>query len=858
MKKALRSAFWVVIGGILILSLLLAYFNFIWVPQVARLSFPQIEGRLQVQGLDGPVDIYRDRMGIPHIFASTTHDLFFAQGYVHAQDRFWQMDFWRHIGSGRLAEMFGAGQVRTDAFLRTLGWRQIAEEEYARLGPESRAILDAYAEGVNAYIAGREPRELSLEYAILLALINRNYTVEPWTPIHSLTWGKAMAWDLRGNMDAEIERAVLLKTLTAQQVEELFPPYPEDHPRIVPHIGVLGARSESEKVGLPQEYLDTLKAVPWGSLSEPVAALDTLLGAGGLSLGSNSWAVSGTRTATGKPLLANDPHLGIQMPSIWYQISLHCRPLSERCPLEVAGFSFAGVPGVIIGHNPHLAWGFTNVGPDVMDLYILKVNPENPDQYEFNGSWVDFETRQERILIAGGGEEEIRVRLSRFGPVISEVYGPLRDEIEPKSTATPFREQVGLSLPESYAIALRWTALEPSSPFEAIWGFNTARNWDEFRAAARHFAVPAQNLLYADVEGNIAYQMPGNIPIRKKGDGRLPVPGWTDEYDWLGYIPFEELPFVVNPPEGYIVTANNQVPPDDYPYLITSEWDYGFRAQRIVEMIENAPGSIDIAYMQKMQGDNKSLIAANLVPLLMAVDLPADLAALRDQFLASWDFQENMDSASAALFEAFYWELLETTFGDEAIPPQFQPKGGSRYNEILRRMIRYPESPWWDDKSTPDRLEQRDDILVKAFTEAVRCKICRQKFGSDVAKWQWGVLHASTFRNATLGRSGITLIENLFNRGPFPTAGGESIVNATGWTVGESFETDWLPSMRMIVDLGNLNNSVTVHTTGQSGHAFHPHYIDMADLWRLIQYYPMLWSQSDIVSQAEGHLQLTP
>jgi penicillin amidase len=583
-----------------------------------------------------------------------------------------------------------------------------------------------------------------------------------------------------------------------------------------------------------------------------------VLGPAGSAIGSNSWAISGARTNTGHPLLANDPHLGIQMPSIWFQVNLHCAPQTAACPFEVGGFSFAGVPGIVIGHNDRLAWGFTNTGPDVMDLFILKINPANPNQYEYNGQWLNFETRTETILIAGSDPQELLVRVSRFGPVISETYGPLKDNPDPESAATPFKDQAGIELPENYAMALRWTALEPGSVFEAIWGFNKAQNWQEFRAATQNFVVPAQNLIYADIEGNIGYQMPGNIPIRNSGDGRLPVPGWSDEYEWSGYIPFEELPFVLNPPSGYIATANNQVPPNDYPYLVSTDWDYGFRAARIVEMIEKAPAKIDSAYIQTMHGDSKSLNAESLIPVLLQVNLPTDLAAPRDQYLANWDYQETIDSAPAALFEAFYWNLLVATFYDEAIPENYLPSGGSRYYEVLRVLINQPNSAWWDDKSTPNQVETRDDIFALAFAEAVKCNICTQKFGADISQWKWGELHTSTFRNGTLGQSGIAPIENLFNRGPFPTGGGESIVNATGWSVGQSFETDWLPSMRMIVDLGDLNQSLSVHTTGESGHAYHPHYIDMADLWRNIEYYPMLWEQSAILESAESHLRLRP
>ncbi|MBV6402273.1 MAG: Acyl-homoserine lactone acylase QuiP [Anaerolineales bacterium] len=838
--------------GALILAVLLAggggfYFKSYLPNTVAPKSFPQIDGEIQLEGLDGPVDVYRDHMGIPHIYATTQHDLFFAQGYIHAQDRFWQMDFWRHVGSGRIAEMFPS-QADTDAFLRTLGWRVTAEQEYELLDAESKALVNAYTAGVNSYIEGKDAVDLSLEYALLgLPILAPDYKIEPWTPVHSLTWGKAMAWDLRGNMGEEIERAVLMKMLTPEQVAELFPEYPSDHPVIVNKIGgetVARNATPAAAFNIPDDVLATLQ--------NNVSLLDVALGPLGDGVGSNSWAVSGSLTSTGEPLLANDPHLGIQMPSIWYQVHLECRPVSDACPYNVAGFSFPGVPGVVIGHNEQIAWGFTNVGPDVMDLYIERVNPENPNQYEVNGEWVDFETREEIIHVAGGEPISHTVRLTRHGPVISDDYGPLKDKGEAGDEEfVPFKDRAGVDLPEQYVIALQWTALAPSTPFKAIWGFDKAKNWDEFREAAKDFHVPPQNLIYADVNGNIAYQMPGDIPIRAKGDGTLPVPGWTDEYEWTGYLPFEELPYTVNPDEGYIVTANNRVPPFDYPNWITYDWDYGFRAQRIVDMIQDAPGKIDIAYIQQMQGDSFDAVAAQYVPILLETE---GLSEKHASLLTGWDYQDSIDSSAAAMFNAFWRRMLKNTFNDEMPEERYYPDGGSRWNEVMRHMDE--SSRWWDDTSTTEVVETREEIIKKSFAEGV--SELEEKFGSDTSKWKWGDMHASTFRNGTLGESGIGLIEDLFNRGPFPTGGGEAIVNATGWSVRDGYETNWLPSMRMIVDLGVLSNSVTVHTTGQSGHAYHPHYIDLAPLWANIEYYPMLWEHSAIIADTEGHLVLTP
>jgi penicillin G amidase len=812
-------------------------------------SFPQTAGELQIAGLEQPVDVYRDPLGVPHIYAATKHDLFFAQGYVHAQERFWQMDFWRHIGSGRLSEMFGKAQLDTDIFLRRMGWARVAKEELDQMDPESKAILEAYADGVNAYLKDHTGAALSLEYSVL-KLLAPGYTVEPWEPLNSLTWAKAMAWDLRGNMDEEGERAVLLKLFSQAQVNELYPPFSADKPTIIQsNMGSVTSEQAALPAAHPSPVPDyTFLLGQQSAIHTRVAALDQLLGPGGTGFGSNNWVISGQLTASGKPLLANDPHLGPQLPSIWFEIGLHCQPQNDACPLELAGFSFAGAPGVVIGHNDRIAWGFTNVGPDVQDIYIEKINPAQPDQYEVNGVWVDMQTVNETIQVAGGDSVSITVRSTRHGPILWEDVKDIQE----------FQAKSGLPLPEQFRLALRWTALEPSSTFPALWQMNNAQNWDQFRAAASHFDVPAQNFVYADVDGNIGYQMPGRIPIRKGGDGRTYVPGWTDDYEWTGYIPFEELPHAFNPPSGFIATANNAVVGADYPYFISSDWDYGYRAARIVSLIQNAPGPIDAAYIQKMQGDDRNLSLEFMLPALRgaleSVSSTSPRQAIAWALLEKWDGQQTMDSPAAALYQAVWKNILALTFHDD-LPEDLWPDGGSRWWAVLQNISSQPESPWWDDRATPE-IETRDMILRKAFSAGLAELEGLQ--GQDPARWNWGKLHTITFRNQTLGKSGVAPLEALFNRGPFPTAGGEAIVNATGWDAAKGFQVDWLPSMRMIVDLSDLSQSQTIHTTGQSGHAFSPHYTDMVDLWRTIQYHPMRWDPADVQSSAEAHLRLTP
>ncbi len=833
-----KRSLWTVslVGSLLILVLLAGLSGY----QAVHRSFPQMEGEITLTGLNGQVDIYRDEFGIPQIYASSEHDLFYGQGYLHAQDRFWQMDFWRHIGSARLSEMFGDGQVDTDKFLRTLGWARLAQSELDTLDPISLAILTSYTQGVNAYLATHQGSQMSLEYAIL-KLLTPDYQPEPWQPLHSLTWAKVMAWDLGGNMDDEIYRAILSKTLSPQQIADIFPPYAQDAPVIVP--GFDSAHSQPNQPRLEHHLLAELSPA-FQRVARRSTGLADLIGPSGSDIGSNNWVISGQLTTTGMPLLANDPHLGVQMPSIWYEIGLHCVNQNANCPYNVTGFSFAGAPGVIIGHNDRIAWGFTNVGPDVQDLFIEKINPNNPNQYEVNGQWVDMSLVQESIQVARGEPVSLVVRYTRNGPIISDSYGPLED----------ITGQSGIQLPELYALSLRWTALEQASTFSAIWQFNRARNWNDFRQAAAKFTVPSQNLVYADVDGNIGYQMPGLIPLRVGGDGTLPVPGWTDDYQWAGYIPFEKLPYTYNPPQGYIATANNAVVGPNYPYLISPEWDYGYRARRIVEMIENAPGSIDIDYIQKMQADNKDLNAETLIPILLGLELSdLHLEEVRGLF-SEWDYQVHMDSAPAALYAVFWKHLLAVSFHDE-LPQDELPSGGSRWFRVMETLIDQPQSLWWDDLDTPT-VETRDQMFMLAFKAAVT--ELDSVLGNNPQEWTWGDLHQVTFQNATLGDSGIAPVEALFNRGGFRTSGGPSIINATGWDASESYELVSLPSMRMIVDLGNLPASVSMHTTGQSGHAYHPNYIDMADPWRKIEYHSMLWDNEQIITAGHAHLKLLP
>ncbi len=779
--------------------------------------WPQIQGELALPGLQDTVTVIRDPRGIPHIYASNPHDLFMAQGFIHAQDRFWQMEFWRRIGEGRLSEIFGESQLDTDRFLRTLGVVPAAERTWEALDEDAQAALEAYAQGVNAYI-DQNKNDLPLEFKVL-GLTGVSWEPEPWTPINTLTWVTLMSFDLGGNYKRELVRAELLDKFGETWMKELmYLPYGEDKPIIVP------------------------ENVAWDQLGagETLASLPQRISLGWEDgIGSNNWVVSGERTATGMPLLANDPHLSMQMPSIWYENGLHCEPFGPDCPYDVVGFSFASAPGVIIGHNRYIAWGVTNLIPDVQDLYTERVNPENPNQYEVNGQWVDMELRREVIEVAGREEPVVfTARSTRHGPIINDVaYGPEED--------WAFGWQ---------PLALKWTALGVNRTAQSILYINRASDWFTFRDALKFWDAPSQNFVYADAQGNIGYQAPGLIPIRAQGDGSMPVPGWTDAYAWTGFIPFEELPSAFNPDQGYIVTANNRVVGPDYPYFISLASAPGYRAQRIVELIESKD-KLTIDDFQRIQGDNANLFARAIIPTLADIQLDRpDVAAMRDRLLA-WDTQQSMDSVEASFFEDFFYQLVPALYEDEL--GDMTPAYNSATKRRIEILIDDPDSHWWDNVNT-GQVETRNDILARALNAAYDDLVAR--VGKNPDKWRWGALHTTTFTNQTLGKSGVGVIEAIFNRGPVETAGGTAIVNATSWSGKEPnpFEVVWLPSMRMIVDLQDFTRSITINTTGQSGHPYHKHYDDQMEDWAAIRYHPMFWDRTQLEAQAEATLTLLP
>ncbi|MEV0493945.1 penicillin acylase family protein [Streptomyces atratus] len=868
-KKKGRRARLIVIVLVLALVAGIGYGAF-WSVTTVRASYPQTNGSIKIDGLAGSVDVRRDSYGIPQLYADSDADLFRAQGFVQAQDRFWEMDVRRHMTAGRLSEMFGSGQVDTDAFLRTLGWRKVAQEEYdTRLSADTKKNLQAYADGVNAYLKGRDGKDISVEYAAL-GLTN-DYKPTRWTPVDSVAWLKAMAWDLRGNMQDEIDRSLMTSRLSGKQIEDLYPAYPYGtHKPIVSQGAISQATGTFDPKATPSSGTgaSTVQGATEGvstqlaSLSDTLDRIPALLGPNGNGIGSNSWVVSGRYTTTNKPLLANDPHLAPQLPSLWYQMGLHCREITAKCQYDTAGYTFSGMPGVIIGHNRDIAWGFTNLGADVTDLFLEKVSG---DGYQYDGKVKPFVTREETIKVAGGASRHITVRETNNGPLISDRSSELEKvgQKAPVASAAPDRA-------DGYAVALKWTALEPGKSMDAVFELNRAKDFPSFRKAAEHFEVPSQNLIYADDKNNIGYQAPGRIPVRKTGDGTMPSPGWTSEYGWKkDPIPFDELPYEYNPKRGYIVTANQAVIDEKYPHLLTKDWGYGTRSQRINDLIAKkikGGEKISTEDMQKMQMDNNSEIAALLVPELLKIKVSDKSVREAQKLLEGWGSTQEPDSAAAAYFNAVWRNILKLAFGDK-LPKEMrvkgecltvlpadstgpvdeqdkpvrecgqrdadsaQPDGGDRWYQVVANLMDDENNDWWKAPGNrkDEATENRDQLFARAMKDA-RWELTA-KLGKDISTWSWGRLHQLTLKNQTLGTEGPDLLQRALNRGPWNLGGGEAAVNASGWNAAGGYEVIWVPSMRMVVNVGDWDKSRWINLTGASGHAFSAHYTDQTDKW---------------------------
>lgn len=804
---------------------------------ISRTCLPRIDGQIRLAGLHQPVEILRDEWGVPHIFAQNLPDLFFAQGIVHAQDRLFQMDFSRRLVAGRLAEVLGRLALPLDRWMRTLTMRRVAEYEVSLLDSVTTSYLQAYANGVNVFLAhGRLP----LEFTLL------RYHPRPWVIADSLSWIKMMSWTLSVNWETEILRRQLIDRLGPELAAEMELDHLARWPFIIPpgsDASVVGATA-FDRANLARSFTGPS---PYDGL------------------GSNNWVLAGERTTSGKPLLANDMHLGLTIPAIWYE--------NHLCGggIEVTGVIFPGIPGVISGHNRHVAWGFTNGFPDVQDLYMerLRRTPDGGVEAEYNGAWEPTRVLKENIIIKGASAETEEVIITRHGPIINSLAPDFTGE---------------------QPLALRWTSLEPDTMARSVFEMIQAADVNQFHQALRHWTSPTQNMVYADIEGNIAYSFPGKLPLRAKGHGKVPVPGWTSEYEWAGYVPFESLPHVVNPPQGYIVTANNRAFSDDFPISIELEPIAGDRAQRIAEMIldpelRHDQEKIDISFIQAMQFDQVSPSARIVARILGQLSLdrsahtPETELHIAVQMIKEWDGTLTKDSPAAALYQVFIRKLAALLLSSHLGPPE-SPTGrkesrnapvsllerwmglgptpvladrslhGELYLPWLTHILANPDSHWFD----LGNIQGRDSVLRLALEQAL--DDLKSILGKDTRKWKWGSLHTLTFAHSLAANP---LMAGMFNRGPYPVGGDGTTIWATVGNFHNLDSTHMIgPPYRMIVDLSDLDQSLSMLSPGQSGHLASPHYDDQVQNWFDRGYHPMLINRDKIMAHLEGRLLLQP
>jgi penicillin amidase len=743
-------------------------------------SLPTLDGEIQAKGLAAPVEVLRDKEGVPHIFAKSEADGWFAIGYVHAQDRLWQLEFQRRVASGRLAEILGEPAYDNDRLMRTLGMARTAKRMAQNADAPTRAAFEAYAAGINAYLASKPV--LPVEFHVF------RITPEPWTAADSMGWLLVMAWDLSGNWRTELARLRFMAKIGAERTAELLPPYPGDTPTPLPDYTAV-----------------------YRELDKAAGSLLSLSPPSEEAIGSNNWVVSGPLSETGKPLLANDPHLGLQTPALWYLAHVST-PAGN-----VIGGTLPGLPFTVLGRNDHLAWSMTTTNSDTQDLFVERVHPKDPRQYLTPQGWARFEVREEVIRVKDE-ERRIQVRTTRHGPVLSDVSRPL-------AGATP----------RQHVIALAWAALDASnSASRAGFAMARAKSAREFVAATRDFHAPHQNVVYADREGRIGFVAPALVPIRRADNeamGRVPVPGWLAKYDWQGFIPFDQLPASVDPKAGRIVTANHKIIAPGYKPFLTVDWFSPFRADRIEEMLAARPKhSMDS--FRRMQADVNSRIARELLPVARAAKPATQEGRHAQDLLKGWQGEMAVDSAAALVFSAWYRELTRLVYADELgdLFKESWDQRGAFMIAVMKGERGFER--WCDDVKT----EPKETCAARASGAFDLAADELAKRYGEPSTWRWGAAHIAASDHRPFGF--VPIVKNYFSITP-ETPGDSFTVNVGHFFVRDEerpFANRHAASLRAIYDLADLDRSLYMHSTGQSGNVLSPWYSSFAERWAKVEY----------------------
>jgi len=827
-----------------------------------RRSLPQIDGAIRVAGVSAPIEIVRDADAIPHVFAANKADALFGLGYLHAQDRLWQLELQRRIGFGRLSEVLGEAALPQDRFLRTVGFGRAARSAWEATAPWARQQIEWYVAGVNAFIAAHHGAGLPPEFTLL------GFEPEPFTGADVLVWVKMMAWDLSANYSFELLRHDLQNAVGGERLAQLMPPYPAEGLSITDVSPLMGSGEPGGSGGAAglasaqhgpftsvtsatrqacracptrPAYLDALvRALSSGDTT----VRDLLLGGARTeAIGSNNWVVDGTLTASGKPLLANDPHLGARVPSTWYLAHV------SGGDFEIAGATLPGAPAVALGRNRFIAWGATNVAADVEDLYRERLDADGA-RAEFRGAQEPMTVVPETIGVKGRAPVRVDVRVTRHGPLIS-------DALNANNEAS---REPGPKAPPVEPLAFRWTALDREDTTVASFlRLNEARNWTEFTAALHDFVAPSQNFVYADVDGHIGYYAPGKVPIRASGDGSIPADGWSGASEWTGWIPFDDLPHLYDPPSHAIVTANHRPEPASYRYHLGLEWPEPYRAQRVIDLLHSARAHGDRGLtpddFARMQADTLSLHAKTLLPLLVAhaqPATPADRDAL--DLLRRWTFDARGDSAAAAIFSAWFQHLAPALVADD-LGELLVDRYKDRYSFVTRFVVHTltaNDAAWCDDRRTPE-IETCDDIVTLALRQGVAD--LERRLGSDMARWRWDAVHHAVFPHQ--GLDAVAALRPLLSRS-VPNGGDWSTVNVGPVDALHPYEQHNVAGYREVIDLSPANDSRFLDAVGESGHFLSPHYADFQRDWHDVRHRKMRMSRADVEAGAIGHLRLIP
>ena len=753
--------------------------------QKAHDALSQLSGTTEFPDLLQPVEVLRDRWGIAHIYAKTTRDLFYAQGFVAAQDRLWQMEMWRRAGEGRLAEILGPAALERDIFARLIRYRGDMEVEWTNYAEDTQEIIESFVFGINTCIEMAQDN-LPIEFQIM------GFEPEPWTPEVCLT--RLAGYDVSRGLGHEVVRALLMKHLGPEETARLMPTEPEI-PIEIPD-------------GLDLDDITLRILSGHESVSKPFTSV--------ADAGSNNWVINGTKSATGHPILANDPHRTIALPSLRYMVHL------VAPGWNVIGAGEPALPGVALGHNERVAFGFTIFWADNQDLYVEETKVDDPTLYRYKEEWLPMETEFHLFHVKGQPRPlEIPLRYTRHGPVIYE--------------ATPVQR----------AYALRWTGSEPgAAAYLASLSLDRANNWEEFREALTRWKQPVENLVYADMDGHIGYQAAGAVPRRSNWPGIVPVPGSTGAFEWDGFLSLDELPHVFNPEKGYIATANHCVLSPDDPRHIGYDWSPDFRFRRIDKVLQGA-GLFTVGDFKRLQGDVVSLPARELIDMIRSFRFDTDPLRSVLDMLFTWDAALTPASPAAALYEMWVSKLVDAVVKPRTPETLWEAYKGYYSVDVLLQLLQHP-----DDHFGPDPEQDRDRTLKRTLIMAIRD--LSKQYGTDLTQWRWGQMHTVTFAHPLDGRvAGMRL-----TRGPYPRGGDGQTVNHTS----EPLQSDWAQTggatYRQILDVGNWDQSVAINAPGQSGQPGSPHYDDLIPLWATGSYHPLVYTREAVEAETINRLTL--